>query len=152
MHISCESCPKYHLNEDNFEEDVESSIDTDESDSSNSGNHSIKYYKWMTINGKTSKVLVSLPYIDVLETVTQKIKEVKYHLFVRNEQFYNTFYNRNEHIYNSLSYNYTRMQFFGTLTSRKIMRTRKKVSVSQLTLGTHHSVFSLMLLTLCWME
>ena len=45
MHISCKSCPKYDVNEDNFEEDVESSIDTDESDSSNSGNHSIKYHK-----------------------------------------------------------------------------------------------------------
>ena len=60
------------MNEDNFEDDVESSIDTDESDSSNTGNHSIKYYKWMAINGKASKVLVSLPYSDVLETVSRR--------------------------------------------------------------------------------
>ena len=39
MSNSCESCPKYYLNEDNFEEYVESSTDTDESDSSNSGKH-----------------------------------------------------------------------------------------------------------------
>ena len=45
MNNSCETFPRYHGNEDNFEEDVESSIDTDESDSSNSGDHSIKYYK-----------------------------------------------------------------------------------------------------------
>ena len=44
MNNSCETFPRYHANEDNFEEDVESSIDTDESDSSNSGDHSIKYY------------------------------------------------------------------------------------------------------------
>ena len=71
------------MNEDNFEEDVESSVDTDESDSSNSGNRSIKYYKWMTISGKASKVLVPLHYSDVLKTLTQKINELKYHLFVR---------------------------------------------------------------------
>ena len=59
MDISCESCPKYDVNEDNFEEDVESRIDTDKLDLSNSGNHSIKY-KWMTINLKASKALVSL--------------------------------------------------------------------------------------------
>ena len=45
MNNSCEIFPRYHANEDNFEEDVESSIDTGESDSSNSGDHSIKYYK-----------------------------------------------------------------------------------------------------------
>ena len=60
------------MNEDNFEDDVESSIDTDESDSSNTGNHSIKYYKWMAINGIASKVLVSLPYSDVSETVRRR--------------------------------------------------------------------------------
>ena len=43
------------------------------------------------------------------------------------------------------------MQFFCTLTTRNIMRTSSKVSVSQLTLGIHHSVFSLLLLTLGWM-
>ena len=74
-----ESYPKYHVNEDNFEEDVESSADTDESDSSNRGNHSIIYYKWMTINGKTSKVIVSLSFSDVLGTVKEKINELKYH-------------------------------------------------------------------------
>ena len=29
MNNSCESCPKYHLNGDNFEEDVASSADID---------------------------------------------------------------------------------------------------------------------------
>ena len=36
-----ESYPKYYMNEDNFEEDVESNAVTDESDSSNSGNNFI---------------------------------------------------------------------------------------------------------------
>ena len=40
----------------NFEVDVESSKDTDESDSSNSGNHSIKCYKSMAIHEKARKV------------------------------------------------------------------------------------------------
>ena len=57
MNDSCESFPKYHINEDNFEEDVESSTDTDESDSSNSRNQSTKYYKWMMINGKANKAI-----------------------------------------------------------------------------------------------
>ena len=37
----------------------------------------------MTISGKASKVLVPLHYSDVLKTLTQKINELKYHLFVR---------------------------------------------------------------------
>ena len=73
------------MNEDNVEENVESSTDIDESDSSNSGNYSIKY-KWMTINGKFSKAMVSLPFSDILETVKEKVNELKYHPFVRNEQ------------------------------------------------------------------
>ena len=84
MNNSCESCPKYHVNEDNFEEDVASSADIDELDSSNSRNHSIKYYKWMPINGKASRVMVLLPFSDSLETVKEKINELKYHLLVRN--------------------------------------------------------------------
>ena len=76
--------PKYHVNEDSFEEVVESSTATDESDSSNSRNHSIKY-KWMTINGKASKDMVSLAFSDILETVKEKINELKYHLYIRNE-------------------------------------------------------------------
>ena len=43
MNNASVSCPKYHVNEDNFEEDVGSSTDTDQSDSSNSRNHPIKY-------------------------------------------------------------------------------------------------------------
>ena len=42
MNKACESCPKYHVNENNFKEDVESSISAAESDSSKSGNHPIK--------------------------------------------------------------------------------------------------------------
>ena len=59
MKNSCESYPKYHANGDNFVEDFESSTDTVESDSSTSGNHTMKCYKWMTTNGKASKVMVS---------------------------------------------------------------------------------------------
>ena len=43
MNNASESCPKYYVSEDNFEEDVGSSTDTDQSDSSNSRNHLIKY-------------------------------------------------------------------------------------------------------------
>ena len=65
------------MNNENFEEDVESSTDTDESDSSNGGNHSMKYYKWMTVSGKICKVMVLLPFSDVLETVKETINELK---------------------------------------------------------------------------
>lgn len=87
MNNSCESCPKYHVNEDNFEEDIKSNTDTDKSDSSKNENHSIKYYTWMMITRKSSKVMASLPFSDVLETVMEKISELKYHPFVRNEQY-----------------------------------------------------------------
>ena len=87
MNNSCESCPKYHVNENNFEEDIKSSTDTDKSDSSNNENHSIKYYTWMMITRKSSKVTALLPFSDVLETVMEKISELKYHPFVRNEHY-----------------------------------------------------------------
>ena len=61
----------------NFEEGVESSTDTDESDSSNSGSHSIKYYKWITINGKASKVMVSLPLSEVFVNCKGEDERVK---------------------------------------------------------------------------
>ena len=52
MNNWCESCPKDHVNDDNIKEDVESRTYIDELVSFNSGNHSIKFYKWMTINGQ----------------------------------------------------------------------------------------------------
>ena len=73
------------MNDNSFEDYVESSKDTDESNSSNSRSHSIKYYKWMEINEKASEFMVLLPFSDVLETVEKKINELKHHLFVRNE-------------------------------------------------------------------
>ena len=75
------------MNDNSFEDYVESSKDTDESNSSNSRSHSIKYYKWMEINEKASEFMVLLPFRDVLETVEKKINELKHHLFVRNEQY-----------------------------------------------------------------
>ena len=41
----------------------------------------------MAINGKASKVMVYLPFNEVLEILKEKINELKYHLFVRNEQY-----------------------------------------------------------------
>ena len=73
----------------NFEEDAEASTDTNESDSSNNNNHSIKYSKWVAVNGKSRKVMVSLPFSDVLEILKKKINELKYHFFVRNGQYKN---------------------------------------------------------------
>ena len=31
--------------------------------------------------------MVTLPFSDILETVKEKINKLKYHLFVRNEQY-----------------------------------------------------------------
>ena len=41
----------------------------------------------MMINGKSSKAIVSLPFSEVLETVKEKINELKYHPFFKNEQY-----------------------------------------------------------------
>ena len=77
------------MNDNNFEDYVEPSKDTDESNSSNSRGHSIIYHKWMKINEKASKFMVLLPFSDVLETVEEKINKLKHRLFVRNEQYKN---------------------------------------------------------------
>ena len=41
----------------------------------------------MTVNGKASKAMVSQPFSDILETVKEKVNELEYHPFVRNEQY-----------------------------------------------------------------
>ena len=41
----------------------------------------------MTINGKASKVMVSLSFSEFSETVKEKINELKYRAFVRIEQY-----------------------------------------------------------------
>ena len=40
----------------------------------------------LLLNGKASKVMISLPFSYSLETVREKINELKCHLFIRNEQ------------------------------------------------------------------
>ena len=44
MNNPCDPYPNYYVNEDNFEEYVESNTDTVESDSSNSRDHFIQCY------------------------------------------------------------------------------------------------------------
>ena len=83
----------------------------------------------MTINGKASKVMVPLPFSDVLETAKEKINKFKYHPFVRNKQY---------RIYNNLKLQMTGNTIFLYVDNVEIIRIRSKVSVSQLTLGTHH--------------
>ena len=75
------------MNTENFEEDTKLSTDTDESDSCNSENRPMKYNKWIAINEEASKVMVSLPVSEIFETVKGKINKLKYHQFLRNEQY-----------------------------------------------------------------
>ena len=128
----------------NFEEDAEAITDTNESDSSNNRNHSIKYSKWVAVNGKSRKVMVSLPFSDVLEILKKKINELKYHFFCQKWTVQKSI--------TIWSFKCPRMQSFCTLTTPKNMRTSNKLTASQCTLDTHHSLFSRLLLILDWMR
>ena len=47
----------------------------------------MKYFQWLSIDGKANKALVSTPFDEVEAILKAKVKELKLHIFVRNKQY-----------------------------------------------------------------
>ena len=75
------------LLEDGASSSTSSSASESEGNSDSDNDDSeLKYFQWLSIDGKAKKAPVSTPF-DKVETILKtEIKELKLHIFVRNEQ------------------------------------------------------------------
>lgn len=85
MNSTCQNCPSVVLSNEDFKDNTsnDSVSETDEE----KDDSELKYYQWLSLDGKASKVLVSTPFDEVESKLKTKIKELKLHIYVRNEQY-----------------------------------------------------------------
>ena len=89
MKGTCLNCPSASVSLDDRASSLTSSSSSESEDGSDSDNDysELKYFQWLSIDGKTNKPLVSTPFGEVEAILKAKIKELKLHTFVRNEQY-----------------------------------------------------------------
>ena len=89
MKGTCLNCPSVSVSfDDGAYSSTSSSSSESEGDSdSDNDNSELKYFQWLSIDGKASKALVSSPFGEGEAILKAKIKELKLHIFVRNEQY-----------------------------------------------------------------
>ena len=95
---TCLNCPSVSVSLDGGASSSTSSSPSEyegDSDSDNDDSE-MKYFQWLSIDGKANKALVSTPFDEVEAILKDKIKKLKLHLFVRNEQYkaYNNLKNK----------------------------------------------------------
>ena len=99
MKGTCLNCPSVSVSlDDGASSSTSSSSSESEGDSDSDNDDSeLKYFQWLSIDGKANKALVSTPFDEVEAILKAKIKELKLHIFVRNEQYeaYNNLKKRN---------------------------------------------------------
>ena len=91
-------CPSVSVSlDDGASSSTSSSSSGSEGDSDPNNDSELKYFQWLSIDRKANKALVSTPFEEVEAILKAKIKELKLHIFVRNEQYkaYNNLINRN---------------------------------------------------------
>ena len=89
MKGTCLNCPSVS---ESLEDGVSSSTSSSSSESegnsdSDNDDSELKYFQWLSIDGKANKALVSTSFDEVEVILKAKIKELKLHIFVRNEQY-----------------------------------------------------------------
>jgi len=91
MKSKCGNCALWEAGEDCFQDEHESSNSDANSDDSNRSDDTdddcLKYYQWALVDKKANKVQLSLSFDKAQSTLNEKVKELKLHLFVRNEQY-----------------------------------------------------------------
>ena len=89
MKGTCLNCPSVSVSlDDGASSSTSSSSSESEGDSDSDNDDSeLKYFQWLSIDGKANKALVSTPFDEVEAILKAKIKELKLHIFVRNEQY-----------------------------------------------------------------
>ena len=81
MKGTCLNCPSVSVSlDDGASSSISSSI-------SGNDDSELKYFQWLSINGKANKALISIPFDEGEAILKAKIKELKLHIFVRNEQY-----------------------------------------------------------------
>ena len=85
---TCLNCPSVSVSLDDGDSSLTSSSSSESESDSDSGNDDLelKYFQWPSIDGKANKAVVSTPFDEVEAILKAKIKELKLHIFVRNEQ------------------------------------------------------------------
>ena len=90
MKSKCGNCLTWEADESYFQEGNEPSLNStsdDSDDGSKDLNDCLKYYQWALVDKKANKVQVSLSFDQIEPTLNEKIKELKLHIYVRNEQY-----------------------------------------------------------------
>ena len=86
-------CPLLTITDSDFEDlssSSSSSEDSSSADNDEEDENRIKYYQWVSVDGKASKVCVSTRIDEIKNVLLDKIMKLKVHAFVKNEQ-YNTY-------------------------------------------------------------
>lgn len=90
MSGTCPDCPTVHLPDEAFKfNQAENEGDGDGHDSTSDTDADIPditYYKWMTVNSKIQKVGVEIAIDELQPLLTEKISELKKHIYVKDEQ------------------------------------------------------------------
>ena len=84
MSGSCDACPVPSLEKSDF---VDSDNDSDSDPDAEENGNKLKYYQWASVEGKSQKVLLTAELSDIPDTLKNKIDELKYHHFVKNQQY-----------------------------------------------------------------
>ena len=89
MKGTCLICPPVSVSlDDGASSSTPNSSSESEGDSDPDNDDSeLKYFQWLSIDGKANIALVSTPFDEVEAILKAKIKELKLHIFVRNEQY-----------------------------------------------------------------
>ena len=86
-------CPSHTIASSNFEDSSSSPSNSEDSSRADSDEKmKMKYYQWLSADGKASKVCVSTRIDETKNVLLGEIRELKLHVLVKNE-LYNT-YNR----------------------------------------------------------
>lgn len=93
MKSICLNCPALTIEDSDFK-DSSSTASSDSEESSSNDNSDkedecdeIKYYQWLSIEGKANKVCICTGVDDVKQILLDKIRELKLHVYVKNEQY-----------------------------------------------------------------
>ena len=89
MKGTCLNCPSVSVSLDDGASSLtlSSSSESEGDFDSDSDDLELKYFQWLSIDGKANKALVSTPFDEVEAILKANIKELKLHIFVRNEQY-----------------------------------------------------------------
>jgi len=85
----CSNCPNVQLPQEAFKSNQaedENDHDSTTNDTDSDTLEEITYYKWMVVNSKIQKVGIDIAIGELPSLLTEKITELKEHIYINNEQ------------------------------------------------------------------